>query len=186
MLFTAVVSPNFLFYFISKYKKRHPYKKVVFEIGDMWPETLPFNGKKKTLFSPLTKIWASIRDNSLQVADGIVFECRLFFNNLRNYTKGSLKKVIYLSKVDYFSERDLKVNPVTITKKINFLYIGALNNIVDIDLIVLVLKEVSKFRELEFHIIGAGEKKKNYYRSVIEIILLHIFMVQCLKKIKNI
>ena len=49
--------PNFLFKYASKYKKRHKSVKIIFEIGDMWPETLPISDNIKTIISPALFIW---------------------------------------------------------------------------------------------------------------------------------
>lgn len=41
--------PNFSFKYAAKYKKKHSNAKLIFEIGDMWPETLPVNKNIKAI-----------------------------------------------------------------------------------------------------------------------------------------
>ena len=54
--------PNYLFKYTSQYKKRNPGVKLIYELGDLWPETLPLQAKIKKLAAPALKIWAGIRN----------------------------------------------------------------------------------------------------------------------------
>lgn len=146
--------PNFLFYFVSKYANKGK-AKIIYDIGDMWPESLPFGKKLEFLFFPILKVWAFLRNHYINYCDGIICECNLFKNKLIN--KSNQKKIttIYLCKEDVYLNKELKLD----IKKLKFLYLGSINNIIDIDLIVRILVEVRKFREVEFYIIGNGEKK---------------------------
>lgn len=150
--------PNFLFTYISKYKKINQTVGVVYEIGDLWPETLPLEKKFKIILSPVLNIWKMLRNKNIGYADAVVFECELFKRRIKRYCISTYSKTIYLSKEDYFKEKfsfdDRKDNMVV------FAYIGAINNIIDINIIINILKEVSVKKKILFRIIGDGENKK--------------------------
>lgn len=149
--------PNILFKKVGKLKNRE--FKLLFEIGDMWPETIPISHEKKVLLKPLLAIWSSLRNKYIGKSDANIYECELFKNILQKYDNNKLSKTIYLSKENI-------VNPVI--KKHNnnvlyFSYVGSINNIIDIDLIISFLKEINKYRRAELVIIGDGEKKNQLF-----------------------
>lgn len=147
--------PNYLFKFISQYKKRNPGVKLIYELGDLWPETLPLQGKIKKLAAPALNIWAGIRNKNIGFADGIIYECQMFSDVVSKYHPGVHSEVIYLSKEDYykghFELEDVCASPL------RFAYAGSINNIIDIDLIVNIMKQVSQKRDAELVVIGGGE-----------------------------
>lgn len=150
--------PNFLFKFISKYKNENPGVKLVYEIGDLWPETLPLSVKIKVAATPALNLWASIRNRNIGKANAVVFECDLFKDRINKYCEKAYTKTIYFCKEDYYLGKfpQKEING----ENLKFAYVGAVNNIIDIDLIVSILKEVNKVRPVEFRIIGAGENKE--------------------------
>lgn len=149
--------PNFLFKYINRIKQENPKVKLLYEVGDLWPETLPISGKLKVIASPFLSIWASLRNKGIGKADAIIFECDLFKQKLESYCPNTLKKKIYLCKEDYFSGRAIKF--VSSDKILKFAYIGSINNIIDINLIVSILEEVKREKPVLIKIIGSGEKK---------------------------
>ncbi len=167
----AITPPNFEFSAVSKYQKKGK-TKVVYDVVDMWPETLPVTGLLKKLVSPALKIWAGLRDRALKSADGILFECNLFKDTIDAAMGGVLidngvkEKVVYFCKKDSMAgESYADAGLETIDKKADknrvykIVYLGAINNIVDIDLIGKILREISKHKNAELHIIGKGEEE---------------------------
>lgn len=148
--------PNFLIKFIGKYKRKNICSKVIFEIGDMWPETLPLSGKKKEIISPILNVWASIRNKNLKYSDAIVYECDLFKQKLDRYHLNVHSDTIYLCKEDCYGQEE-RINDVN---QLNIAYVGSINNIIDIDCIIRILSGINKHRKVLFSIIGDGECKK--------------------------
>lgn len=147
--------PNYLFKYTSQYKKRNPDVKLIYELGDLWPETLPLQAKIKKLAAPALNIWAAIRNKNIGFADGVIYECRMFSDVVSKYHPGVYSEVIYLSKEDYYQGAfSLSEIPDT---HLRFAYVGSINNIIDIDLIVEIMKRVNRIREAELVVIGGGE-----------------------------
>lgn len=146
--------PNFLVKFLAKYKRRFHDVRLVFEIGDLWPETLPLSGKIKTVASPFLYVWKALRDNYINQGDGVICECNLFKDVIGRHVKLQNAQTIYLckeNKLDNFSPKPIK-------DTLNFAYVGSINNIIDTDLIVDILKSVKQYCPVHFDIIGDGEK----------------------------
>ena len=147
--------PNYLFKYTSQYKKRNPGVKLIYELGDLWPETLPLQAKIKKLVAPALKIWAGIRNKNIGFADGIIYECEMFSDVVAKNHPGVYSEVIYLSKEDYYKGKfSLSEIP---DSTLRFAYVGSINNIIDIDLIVEIMRQVSQNRKAELVVIGGGE-----------------------------
>lgn len=146
--------PNLLYKMVARIKNRK--FKLIFEVGDMWPETIPINNRIKKIFKPLLNIWSSLRNKSINKCDAIIYECDLFRNKMKEYDRNKISKTIYLSKPK-------TIEPIIDNNQYNVLrivYIGSINNIIDIDLIQSFLLELKKYRNIQFVIIGDGENKK--------------------------
>ncbi len=145
--------PNFLVKYLAKYKKRFPNTKLIYEIGDLWPETLPLSGKIKTVASPFLYVWRVLRDKYINYGDGVICECNLFKEIIGKHVNLHNVQTIYLckeNKLDVFSPNPEK-------ETLNFVYVGSINNIIDTDLIVKVLKSIKQYKSVHFDIIGDGE-----------------------------
>lgn len=146
--------PNFLVKFLAKYKKEIPTVKLVFEVGDLWPETLPLSGKIKMVATPALGVWRRLRDNYIAKGDGLICECNLFKYVIGKHAKIDNALTIYLCKEDQWSDA---FSPKEVGDTLNFAYVGSINNIIDIDLIVGFLAAVQNKRKVHFDIIGGGE-----------------------------
>lgn len=146
--------PNFLVKFLAKYKKEFPTVKLVFEVGDLWPETLPLSGKIKMMAAPALGVWRRLRDNYIAKGDGLICECDLFKDVIGKHAIIDNAQTIYLCKEDQWSGA---FTPKEIGDTLNFAYVGSINNIIDIDLIVDFLVAVQQKRKVHFDIIGGGE-----------------------------
>lgn len=156
--------PNYLFKYANKYKKNNIDTKMIFEIGDMWPETLPVNNRIKKLLSPFLKAWKLLRDRYIGCGDGIIFECELFYKYLKNKIKDIPAKVIYLTKD--IDGRDTFVPSPKIEKEVSFCYVGSLNNIFDENLTSELLNQIALTHSVNLHLIGDGEKKSVFLKML--------------------
>ena len=143
----CLVPCNSLVKELSKLKKRNNNMKLVFDIIDLWPESMPI--KRFKGFFPF-KIWKNLRDKYLKFADVVFCECELY------------KQYIHRGKVLYWTngQNCLEMNPELKEDEISFCYLGSMNNIIDIDLITRFLEACSKRKKCVLHIIGNGEAKE--------------------------
>lgn len=156
--------PNYTIKVLSKLKKKKKFKLIT-EIGDMWPETMPVPVQiKQVLFIPL-RFWSNLRDKYLDNSDVIVAECNLFNKQLREKTGIQHRiKTIYFCKKANYVEMDIK--DFNMEDRIELCYLGSINNIIDCDIIGTFINELSNRKETIVHIIGDGEKKRNLIDSI--------------------
>ena len=82
------VPPNSLVKEAAKYKKGNSQVKVVFDVIDMWPESMPIS-KYKNL--PPFSEWGRLRNLKLKVADAVVSECDLYKSVLNRFYDANCK-----------------------------------------------------------------------------------------------
>lgn len=147
--------PNFTIKILSKFKINHKVK-IITEIGDMWPESLPVsNFIKKVCFLPLT-YWSDLRNNYLYNSDYIIAECDLFKTRLMQDAQISNIDTLYFCKESNISTN---LNLSNIEDEIQFCYLGSINNIIDIRFIGLLFSKLRNDRKIVLNIIGDGEKR---------------------------
>ena len=153
-LIYVITPPNFLFSFVGKFRKKND-SIVIFDIDDVWPESLPIGGTIKKLSTPILKIWSGLRDHNLKYADGVICECNLFKNIISANCGKAMIETIYMCKRDYGC-----IGTPTVIKDnvLSFAYIGSINNIIDIDFIISFLSEINNYKTVSLDIIGNGEK----------------------------
>lgn len=139
---------NSLAKYVRKYKNKHSAAKVIFDIFDLWPESLPISSVIKRLLVP----WKNLRDKNLKCADRIITECEYYKQFL---PKGFNYDTVYLCK----EKREIEYKHDDVLR---FLYLGSINNIIDIDGIVNLLSETQKHRTIHLHIVGGGEAEKEF------------------------
>ena len=145
-LIYSLIPVNSLAKRVYKYKKKNHRIKVFFDIYDLWPESMPVGNSIKKLLFP----WRNLRDKYLKCADKIFLECSYYKNFLPknlNYT------VAYLCKERRDIDYRFDVN------ELRFLYLGSINNIIDIDGIVDFLQLIKNKRKVRLIIIGGGESE---------------------------
>lgn len=158
-LLWVLLPPNSFAKEAAKYKKNHKEIKLVFDLIDLWPETMPVGSIKN--FFPFS-IWKNLRDNNLQYANFVVTECNLFQDKLNEVLKGINTKTLYLARpLEQYTPRLNLPND-----RFCLCYLGSINNIIDIDEIVTIIKELKKQRKVELHIVGDGERKDELISSV--------------------
>lgn len=152
-LLYVIVPPNSLAKFAATYKKKHKNVKLIFDLIDLWPETMPV-GKVKS-FPPFT-CWRLMRDNSLKFADFVITECDLYQSVLGDVLKGIKTETIYLAKEDI----NVVSTPMLSEDEIHLCYLGSINNIIDIPKIKAMIKSINEIKPTTLHIIGDGERKE--------------------------
>lgn len=151
----VVMPPNILGYFASKYVKKNKNAVLILDVIDLWPETMPM---KKKRYLPVNYLWRKIRDLSLKSAKVIITECD-FYQSQLSYT-GLDMETVYLAK----ERPSLKVEPSKLFSEdeVSICYLGSINHLIDMRSIILLLKEIKKYKKVKLHIIGSGESKKTF------------------------
>lgn len=167
-LIYCMVPPNSVAPPCLEYKESHPECKYYLDIIDLWPESMPIEGKYKN--NAIFKKWSSLRDDSLLVADHVFSECRLYQNRLKNVLNPDKVSTLYLFKEIYDKGDVLKF----ITEKrnnhkknkIKLCYLGSINSLIDIDKICEIISLIVRTGiTVEFRVIGEGETKDKLLQS---------------------
>lgn len=152
-LIWALIPPNSLVRDLSRIKHNNPEVKLIFDLIDLWPETMPI-GKAKNFF-PFT-YWRDLRNKYLKAADYIVTECNLYRKKLKKVLNDFKTETLYLARPykEYIPNLHLPDD------KISLCYLGSINNIIDIDTIVEIVEQCLRIKPVELHIIGDGENRE--------------------------
>src|SRR5690606_38334337 len=134
-------------------KQKNKNVKLIFDLIDLWPETMPI-GKAKN-FPPFT-FWGAMRDHSLKYADLVITECDLYQSVLHDALKSIKTETVYLAKKDIVVTSNPKLNE----DEIHLAYLGSINNIIDIPKIKKIIETLQKIKPTTLHVIGDGESKE--------------------------
>ena len=150
-LIWTFVPPNSLAECTATYKEHHPKVKLVMDMMDMWPETMPICGIK-TL--PPFSQWRELRDKWVGRADAVVTECNLFQKPLEGKCDPEKMHTLYLAREwsNVSGEVDLPKDRIALC------YLGSINHIIDINCIGRIIRSLGA--AVDLHIIGDGEKRK--------------------------
>ncbi|MCB2293934.1 hypothetical protein LGK95_10430 [Clostridium algoriphilum] len=151
-LLYVMVPPNSLAKVAAKYKRKHRGVKLIFDLIDLWPETMPV-GKIKAM--PPFNFWRLMRDKGLRLADVVITECDLYQEVLKKQLTGIKTATIYLAK----KEVNIVKKPILSKHEIHLCYLGSINNIIDIPKIKRLVELLHRIRPVTLHIIGDGERK---------------------------
>ena len=154
-----ILPPNSLAKMAVKYKIKNPNVILIFDIIDLWPETMPIGNVKRTL--PFT-LWRNLRDNNLKYANHIITECDLFQNTINQFSNTFSVDTLYFSKkkINTISKPNLSSN------NINLVYLGSINNIIDISKIENIIYQINQLKDVTLHIIGDGENLEKLINNV--------------------
>lgn len=130
--------------------KRETGVKLIIDIIDMWPESLPVSSKIKSLFP--FELWKSYRSKYINCADRLITECNLYHEILKDEYKGEIN-TLYWARNQKSVRYDLNLED-----NLSLLYIGSINNIINTDLMVKLVVNYGK--KVVMHIIGDGENKE--------------------------
>ncbi len=152
-LLWVFLPPNSFAKGAASYKKNHKNTKLVFDLIDLWPETMPIS-KYKSCF-PFS-YWRTLRDKYLNSADEIVTECNLYQSVLPKCIDRKKIHTIYLAREVKTTNQKLNLPD----DRIALCYLGSINNIIDISSIEKLIVGLTKFKSVEIHIVGDGEKRE--------------------------
>lgn len=152
-LIWVLVPPNSFVKAAAKYKVTHKETKLIFDLIDLWPETMPIL-KFKSL--PPFTCWKNLRDKYLDAADEIVTECNLYHEKLPKNIDRKKVHTIYLAREikDYNPQLNLPED------KISLCYLGSINNIIDIPTVCDLILDLRNIKPVVIHIVGDGEKRQ--------------------------
>lgn len=168
-LIYCLIPPNNVAKYCVSYKEKSKNTQLIFDIIDLWPESMPL---KKLRNNPLTKIWKNWRDKSLRYADYVFTECDLYQEKLKYVLDPNKTSTLYLFKDQNEEEKELVRKNINRKKNqgcniIKFAYLGSMNNIIDIDGICKVIKQfITSGYECELHAIGDGSNKDKFESDV--------------------
>lgn len=155
----CLIPSNLLGITIKKIKLILPSSKIIIDVLDMWPESLPLNSVKRKL-KPIMDIWKKMREEGLNSADKVLYECNLFKVNIEQNISITNSDVLYLQKG---KRHNISIYPIG--NEINFAYIGSINSIIDIDRMINFVTNVKKYKKVKLTIIGCGDHEE-YFLSV--------------------
>lgn len=153
----ALLPPNSVAECCIKYKKTSN-AQIVFDIIDLWPESMPLGVFRKT---PPFLYWQSLRNRNLRHANYIFTECTLYQEELRDVLCENYS-TLYLFKNQTTCENKLVKKYLkkeeAQNKAITLGYVGSMNYIIDIQAVVDVVETFQKKDfEVSIHLIGDGE-----------------------------
>ena len=151
-LIWVLLPPNSFAKDAAKLKSTKPNIKIVFDVIDLWPETMPLGLAKK--YFPFS-VWASLRNENLRCADFVFTECDLYREKISKYLPAKKTETLYLAHPlsTYKPELSLPAD------RLNLCYLGSINNIIDIEMIAGIIRQIRKQTPVNLHIIGDGEKR---------------------------
>ncbi len=150
---------NFLIVEAERYKKENPDVRLIIDIIDMWPESLPVSlNKDRFPFS----VWRDLRSKHLSCADLLVCECDLYQEILKKEYEGEIRTLRWARKRTVPVRKDeIPGDPLSLV------YIGSINNIIDISRIYDVVKKIG--RNVVLHVIGDGESRDLMLKKMKEV-----------------
>lgn len=146
------------------YRRRHPETKIIIDIVDMWPESLPVAGTEHFPFS----LWASVRDRHLHDADLVLLECNYYRERLGRRLDGIQNMTLpWLRQHTEWTSRYRDEDnvgggtlPGPAREKLRLCYLGAVNNIIDMDAVEALLKSLRAAGcAVTLELIAVGERK---------------------------
>ena len=172
-LIYLILPPNNVVKRCNQYVKKKHSTRIVLDIYDLWPESLPVKKVSNTL--PI-KIWKNWRNNYIKTADQVFTECELYQDELRRQGLDQEYRTLYLCKeqneqVRMDVETHINSDKADINDKeiIRFGYLGSINHIIDIDEICRIVSSlIYTGTRVSVDIIGAGESLNDFVSALEE------------------
>lgn len=146
-LIYALIPPNSLVKDLIQYKKSKRIK-VIFDVIDLWPESLPV-AISKNLF-PFV-LWKRLRSEYINEADYIITQCDLYQSYLN--VDEIKRKTIYFCKE---KQQQIVKNKEYSKEQIVLAYLGSMNHLIDIEQIGQIIKVLMTKYKVIVHVIGTG------------------------------
>ena len=140
----------------NKYKIRHLDTKLVIDIIDMWPESLPISISKKLL--PF-RIWREIRRKNINCADALVSECDLYKGILAKEYGRKIQTIHWARKY-----RNISTKTNLPKDKLSLCYIGSINNIIGTKQMINIINNCDM--PVVLHVIGEGESRYSFINDL--------------------
>ena len=153
--------PNYTIKELSSCKKRKSFKLIT-EVGDMWPESIPIRENLKHLLLIPFKVWSNLRDQNLANSDVVIAECDLFRDTIQKNSGLNKIQTLYFCKEFTGENRTIVYSS---GNEIVLCYLGSINNIIDVDVIGKIIKELRKSVSVKLHIIGEGENRDHLIKT---------------------
>lgn len=160
----VLLPPNNVAAQCLKYKQRNEKSKMVVDVIDLWPESMPLGNFNRTF---LANIWRKWRDDSIKGADLVITECDLYQEKLKDVLKDKPVVTNYIFKDNTVEVLKNIKDGKFINKKVVLGYVGSINNILDIELvgkILCALKAAGIF--VECKVIGDGDHREQFLRML--------------------
>lgn len=166
----ALVPPNNVGYYCSRYKKNNPKTKLIIDVIDLWPESMTIPLLK---YNVLALLWKKLRQRALLSADRVVLECDYYKQVLSADLVDEKTSVLRLfsefkcSDLIFADECQMTYRTQINNQKISFAYLGSLNSIIDYDAILAILNSLILLGfYVEFQIIGEGSERKRFIEKL--------------------
>lgn len=157
----CLIPPNFAAHYMARYKKKHKNIKLLFDVFDLWPESMTL-AKNFTVLKLPFLVWGNLRDNNLAKADYVFTECNLYQEKLKNVLKKVETSTLYITK----EETKLDLTTLETVQHIHLCYLGTINNIIDIDMICKIIKMIRGRHFVTVHLIGTGSSKELFVEAI--------------------
>ncbi len=136
--------------------------KLVFDVIDLWPESLPMK-RIKGLWP--VQCWRRLRDDHLAAADLVLTECRMYQDVLpAGKHDGENRGVMYWPK----DKRAEKLEFIEDPECLHIVYLGSINHIIDMEMIAGLLEKIQRHEKLKLHIVGDGENREAFLKLLKE------------------
>ncbi len=140
----------------KKYKENHKDVKLIIDIIDMWPESLPVSVSKDVF--PLN-LWKKIRSRNIHCCDALVSECDLYHDILKNEYDGDIHTIYWSRDAKAVIEKNGLPND-----HLSLVYIGSINHIIDAERIAAVISKISV--PVKLHVVGEGESTDQFLEKM--------------------
>ncbi len=157
-LIWLMIPANSLMSEARRYKEKHPEVKLITDVIDMWPESLPLSISSNVF--PLN-VWRNVRRNNIACSNVLVSECEFYKGILAKEYGRDIKTLYWARDARAESREDYGED------KLSLCYIGSINNIIDIDRIVRIVSQIDM--PVDFHVIGEGEKQEEFVQRLGEV-----------------
>jgi len=138
----------------DRFRQKNKKAKLIIDIIDMWPESLPVRFSKD--YFPLN-LWRKVRKDHISCADTLVCECDLYRKILEKEYHGKITTIHWVKDREAIIKKaDLKDDALSLV------YIGSINNIIDAERIAKVIAQIEM--PVVLHVIGEGENTENFLR----------------------